>query len=649
MVQRIKVNNQIHVFPDEASQEDINLALGGKTSDESQFGQIGTDIFRKLTEAPEELRTGIVETIKGLPNVAKFSMEHPGKALANIPFGIAEAGTKLFELPFTTGKYLGEKNIPYFKQLKPAYEFLTKPSSLLQSVEQKIGLGQTPEEEEIKGLAGFAIPMKGLSKLPLKSRLAAESAISASQTENPFTGPLGYEIGRGIAQAPESYSLAKNIITQGTQKALKTVPQISEITKLPEYEQRLRIANQRAEQAANKFNQQQINLGKAPEAIAQNYEEFLKQGLGLSEDPSMGMANSLNEIVKGIDSEVANLYNDVIPETAPSSILAGSRGFDIFSNIKQNLSKQFQPLKNIIEDYVETPEEKSLVSTIGNVEKLKEIPTADIVSMYKTAKQLSYRFKSRTWQEATGLTDAERNKFNEASQFFDGISSNLKDVLNSIDPQIETNLEAANNFFKNYKAPLYKRPEYWEAQKKGRISGDILKNTHARTEDAMLLRDIIGNDANFSRFALSRVLREKPLKLKTLINKDEYMPFITLNPITNTVMKGLLGLEEGKKQISRLKPEVSYKEQLQQQLISRPNQTLTQAQLQNLNSNEAQSVLRLINREIEQTQKSQRVQEFSKERAEKLQRKVENLKISQGKLKKYVIGLISGKYLKKII
>lgn len=648
-MQQIKVNNQIHAFPDEATPDDINLALGGSPSNEAQYGQVGTDIFKKLTQAPEELRSGLVDMFKGLPGVAQFAGEHPGKTLANIPFGLAELGANLFQLPFKTGQYLGEKNIPYFKQLLPAYQFLNKPIEAIKSLEQKAGLSQSPEEQEIRGLAGLAVPMKWLTGLPLKSRLALESGISASQTDNPFTGPLGFELGRGITKLPEGISLAKNIATEGVQNVIKIIPQMRDMAKLPEFEQKLRIANQRAEQAANQFNQQELNLGKAPEAIAENYVEYLQKGLGLSEDPNMGMANSLNAIVEGIDSEVSNRYDNVIPEGTPESIMTGSNGFQIFNNIKQNLSKEFEPLRNIVEDYIETPQEKSLVSTLSNVERLNEIPTADIVSMYKTAKQLSYRFRSRAWQEATGLTDAERNKFNDASQFFNGISSNLNDVLNSIDPAISENLVSANDFFKNHKAPLYKRPEYWQAQKKGRISGDILKNTHARTPDAMLLRDIVGNDPDFSRYALSHVIRDKPLKLKTLINRDEYMPFITRNPITNTAMQGLIGLEEGKNQISRLKPEISYKEQLQQQLVSRPNQTLTQSQLQNLNSTEAQSVLRLINREIAQTQKSERVETLTKERAERLQRRVENLKISQSKLKKYAIGLLSAKTLKKIL
>lgn len=648
-MQQIKVNNQIHAFPDEATPDDINLALGGSPSNEAQYGQVGTDIFRKLTQAPEELRSGLVDMFKGLPGVAQFAGEHPGKTLANIPFGLAELGANLFQLPFKTGQYLGEKNIPYFKQLLPAYQFLNKPIEAIKSLEQKAGLSQSPEEQEIRGLAGLAVPMKWLTGLPLKSRLALESGISASQTDNPFTGPLGFELGRGITKLPEGISLAKNIATEGVQNVIKIIPQMRDMAKLPEFEQKLRIANQRAEQAANQFNQQELNLGKAPEAIAENYVEYLQKGLGLSEDPNMGMANSLNAIVEGIDSEVSNRYDNVIPEGTPESIMTGSNGFQIFNNIKQNLSKEFEPLRKIVEDYIETPQEKSLVSTLSNVERLNEIPTADIVSMYKTAKQLSYRFRSRAWQEATGLTDAERNKFNDASQFFNGISSNLNDVLNSIDPAISENLVSANDFFKNHKAPLYKRPEYWQAQKKGRISGDILKNTHARTPDAMLLRDIVGNDPDFSRYALSHVIRDKPLKLKTLINRDEYMPFITRNPITNTAMQGLIGLEEGKNQISRLKPEISYKEQLQQQLVSRPNQTLTQSQLQNLNSTEAQSVLRLINREIAQTQKSERVETLTKERAERLQRRVENLKISQSKLKKYAIGLLSAKTLKKIL
>lgn len=648
-MQQIKVNNQIHAFPDEATPDDINLALGGSPSNEAQYGQVGTDIFRKLTQAPEELLSGLVDTFKGLPGVAQFAGEHPGKALANIPFGLAEQGANLFQLPFKTGQYLGEKNIPYFKQLLPAYQFLNKPIEAIKSLEEKVGLSQAPEEQEIRGLSGLAVPMKGLTGLPLKSRLALESGISASQTDNPFTGPLGFEVGRGIAKIPQGAGLAYNIGKVGVQNAIKTIPQIRDLGKLPEFEQKLRIANQRAEQATDQFNQQELNLGKTPEAIAENYVEYLQKGLNLSEDPNMGMANSLNQIVEGIDTEVSNRYNNVIPEGTPESILTGSKGFQIFDNIKQNLSKEFEPLRNIVEDYIETPQEKSLVSTLSNVERLNEIPTADIVSMYKTAKQLSYRFRSRAWQEATGLTDAERNKFNDASQFFNGISSNLNDVLNSIDPAISENLVSANDFFKNYKAPLYKRPEYWQAQKKGRISGDILKNTHARTPDAMLLRDIVGNDPDFSRYALSHVIRDKPLKLKTLINRDEYLPFITRNPIANTAMQGLIGLEEGKKQISRLKPEISYKDQLQQQLVSRPNQTLTQSQLQNLNSNEAQSVLRLINREIAQTQKSGRVETLTKERAERLQRRVENLKISQSKLKKYAIGLLGAINLKKIL
>lgn len=612
-------------FPDDASPEEIESAFGSMSK--PQWAEVGQDIKSSLMSAFPETLKGITEGISNIPKTVSYAAENPLQALKNIGAGGVESLGRMYNLPFKAGEYLAEKNIlPYSEELLKLYPKVSIPERAFTGLEEKLGLGQTPEEQSLRGYGSLVAPLKMIKGASLPSRLATETAYSASMGENPFTGPLAFEA------APRAIGKTLELTQKGVKAGAKTAAESkAALFDYPKYAQQLEEATKQAAQASDKFTLQQKSLGKTNEAIQEHYSNRLNNALKFNEDANKGMADSLMGAVGRIDSQVSNLYNNVIPEAAPKEIYTGEKGFKIFKNIADTLVKQIKPIKGILEEGLETSDEKSLINGLQNAEKLNSLPTKDLLSFYKTSQQLSNKFKSKAWQEASGITDAQRHHFNDAAKQFDKLSSKLAEVLDAINPEITTNLEKAKDYFKTYKAPLYERPEYWAAVKKGRITNDILKDTHSEQLGAKLLRSLILDNPEFNRYALSNVLNKNPANLVKLGEKEAYQDFVKSNPEVNFSYQGLKGLKSGAKKIESLEPESGYIKSLQSKLAGQELK-LTDKDIKILNSNEAQKVIKIIDDEINKLKELRAQKDLSAKQLAELQEKIKPLEKKRTKL-----------------
>ena len=639
-------NGKTYEFPDDATPQEINIAF--KSLSQPQYGQVGKDIYNKAFESLIEAPKNIIGGLINIPSAIGYAQENPYQAIKNIGAGGAEALGRMYNLPFKTGEYLAEKNVlPFGEQLKKYYPKVMIPEEAFSGLKQKLNLGETPQEQTLRGLGSMAVPLKFMKGINLPARVATESAYSSATEGNPFTGPLAFEVG------PKAIAKGVELGQKGIKKTIEFPKQIKEsIYDYPKYAKQLEIAKQRNQLASENITQQLKNLGETAPTIEQHYKNRLGSALQLNKDPAKSLAQNLNTAVQNIDEQVSNLYKEVIPENTPESILAGTKGYKIYQNVADNLVKKFKPVKDVIEKGIETPDEKSLITGLENVDKLQEISTKDILSYYKTAQQLSNKFNSKAWQEANGLTDAARHEFNNASNYFSDLADKLGEVLNSINPEITTNLEKAKDYFKTYKAPLYERPEYWSTVKKGRITNDILKDTHSEQGGAKLLRSLILDNPEFTKNALARVLREKPENLKNIGGREEYEDFVHSNPDTSIAYHGLKGLEAGVKKIKGAQPEASYIQKLQSSLAGK-ELSISNKEIENLNSEEAQKVIKIINNEVEKLNKMKRVKNITTERLKALESKTKSLEEKRAKLiKKFgisALGMKLFKYGKKLI
>lgn len=622
-------------FPDDATPEEITSVL--KSLEQPQQSGVGEDILEKAMSAPGDALSGIYEGLTNLPSALGYAQEHPLSALKTFGVGGLESLGQMYNLPFKFGKYLSEKNIlPYSEQLLKLYPKVMIPEEKFSEFEKKLNIGETPEEQTIKSIGSLALPLKMIKGKALPARVAAESAFSSATSDNPFTGPLAFEV------APRMAEKTLELAQKGTKAGIRATAETkAALFDYPKYAQQLEEATKQATRASDEFNLQQKSLGKTNEAIQEHYSNRLNNALKFDEDANKGMADSLIEAVNRIDSQVSNLYNAVIPESAPKEILTGEKGFQIFKNITDSLIKEIKPIKGVLEEGIETSDEKSLINGLEKAEKLNSISTKDLLSFYKTSQQLSNKFKSKAWQEANGFTDAQRNNFNDAAKQFDKLTDKLSEVLNAINPEITANLAKAKDYFKTYKAPLYERPEYWSAIKKGRIVNDILKDTNSEQLGAKLLRNLILDNPKFNKYALSNVLNKNPENLIKLGGKEAYSDFVKANPEVNFSYQGLKGLQRGAEKIKSLQPEAGYIKGLQSKLAGKALK-LSDKEIETLNTDEAKKVISIIDEEIKKLEELRESRDLTKRNQETIENKIKPLQQKRAKLiTKFGLGAVA--------
>ena len=262
-------------------------------------------------------------------------------------------------------------------------------------------------------------------------------------------------------------------------------------------------------------------------------------------------AQEHNKIYNRVSEQVREKYDDILVDE-PESIPATNTGYRKFREVAKSVGEEIAPLQRLFPDNVEVlnQEEQELVPELQNAQNLRAIPTDKLLSFYKTSKQIAYKLSSKAWQEANGLTEVERENLNNASAKYNLLTNRLRDVLNEVSPSILEKLDDADTYFANNKAPFYKRPEHWEAQK-GRLDSDILKSTHAditTAPEAGFLRNLIKNNENYRRAVLGKLFGRNLNKLAEQGKFEEYADFVKSDPHVKTIHDTLNQFEKLKTQ-----------------------------------------------------------------------------------------------------
>lgn len=293
--------------------------------------------------------------------------------------------------------------------------------------------------------------------------------------------------------------------------------------------------------------------------VKQNKEQFINEASD-SFDPKIDYdklaAEEHNKIYDNISAQVTNKYNDVL-EGEPESIPATNTGYKKFRQVAQAVGEEIAPLQKLFPDNVEVlnPEEQQLVPELQKTKDLKNIPTKKILSFYKTAKQIAYKLSSKAWQESNNLVDVQRTNLDTASEKYNLLANRLKNVLNEVNPEILEKLSDADDYFAKNKAPFYARPEHWQAQNKGKITTDILRDTHAakNVPEAGFLRNLIRANEGYRRAALGKLFGRNIDKLAKEGEFEEYADFVKSDPHVSRIHKTLQEFENIEKQMARQK------------------------------------------------------------------------------------------------
>jgi len=325
-----------------------------------------------------------------------------------------------------------------------------------------------------------------------------------------------------------------------------------------------------------KLKQLELPETSKSEILNQKKEQFI-QNATQSFDPNIDYnklaAEEHNKIYDKISNQVSAKYNNVL-EDEPESIPATNTGYKKFRQVANAVGEEAAPLQKLFPDNVEVlnSEEQALIPELQKTKDLKTIPTEKLLSFYKTAKQIAYKLSSKAWQEASGLTEVQRTNLDSASEKYNLLTNKLRDVLNAVSPSILEKLSDADTYFANNKAPFYARPEHWQAQKKGRITTDVLRDTHAAKSipEASFLRNLIRTNEGYRKAVLGKIFGRNLDKLTKEGQYEEYSDFVKSDPHVNQIHETLQEFENIEKQMAR------------QKKLSEPMAKATATQIQDL-------------------------------------------------------------------
>lgn len=158
MTKQIKFEGKIHSFPDDATDEEINLVLGGEPTQPS----VGQDI-KNIPEYAEQF-------IGNIPSEAKGALHMPlGRSLKNVAAGYLG----IANLPHEAAKYYASRHVPYLEKLIQHY-----PWKADLDPNKYLGLGTPqPGDMALQALGPAGILKGGVKALGGSGASAIKSAI----------------------------------------------------------------------------------------------------------------------------------------------------------------------------------------------------------------------------------------------------------------------------------------------------------------------------------------------------------------------------------------------------------------------------------------------------------------------------------------
>lgn len=214
----------VAVFPSGMSEKDIEQAIHeahpelseNKAPKQDEKTTIFQDLMNSLKSAPGAFSEMISQAPEVISQGAEQLVNDPLRFAENLGSGALEVPKNLWNAPLVTGEYLASKDIPFFKQLLPAYKALQIGDTGL----QRAIMGEQKPEDRLAQMLGGSFPIGKLAGLTgglggTTRRAAALAAPAAGEHQDPvhaalmaiapeMAGKLAYEGGRAVGKGAQN-------------------------------------------------------------------------------------------------------------------------------------------------------------------------------------------------------------------------------------------------------------------------------------------------------------------------------------------------------------------------------------------------------------------------------------------------------------
>lgn len=361
--------------PKEASQEKPRAGLSG----------IGQDIKESVSGIPDALAS----FVSNLPHEAyesgKQLIKHPIRATENLGAGLLEGVKGAYNLPLNIAEYLGEKNIPYFKNIEP----LVKKFKIGDTGVQKSVLGNAQEGDALlQSLASFAPYAKlgGLARglQGASGKAATAAAYAAGQDQDPLQAALMGLAGEGVTKGLQKISrpgaflpsspLSNEELQEAARKTAGTETSLGNVIENPFLKQQFEnVLSNTPLSGANQAMQRTANL------ITERGENLLNDLKGGYEDVDVG--NALKDALVKASTEARDLKNEKFQKLNEAAAKEGIK------TERPNLRKAAS----------------EILGRIDSDKDLKQFSNSSLVSLLKELSQKSYLKGQSTAQKTATL------------------------------------------------------------------------------------------------------------------------------------------------------------------------------------------------------------------------------------------------------
>lgn len=310
---------------------------------------------------------------------------------------------------------------------------------------------------------------------------------------------------------------------------------------------RARLAEIPNEQTENVLTQlHDPNVFPNMQNQAQTLEDTLAGLLGktvggkkLSHESMVGTQTA--PVLEDFISGVTKGYKTITSDLADKNVFmpkAGSSSKQI-EQIKTLLDHQLKTSNNL-----ETPVVKELRQELDKVSGSGDvIPAKDFFSLYKAARQTSYRLRAKANENGSNLTSAERdNMIKEADHYLEQ-SEKMKPLLDEVMGKDNAELLAeTNKAFSKQVAPLWRNPHYWKIREEQTIPSNFLEKINSGASGNSTLRKLIQENPEISRLSIGQKFSAKPASIHE--SDVLYNPYIDRVPdLKATIMRHKGALE----------------------------------------------------------------------------------------------------------
>lgn len=509
-------------------------------SDENSKGFKGilSDLGSATMNAPEQ----IADIIGSLPEqfgaTASQIEEKPfagtARSIGKLGSGALEGAKGLFNLPLSLAVYLGNKDVPYFKQIKPLAESLRIGNTGL----DKFIFGESRAGDVLPQGIGEAIPaFIGSRGASLLNKAGRGAIAGASQEQNPVTGAA-------LALLPDA-------ISRSAKSFAKPIKSLQNARKVKGLEERQSTA-----QEAFDFSQEQLNafkdalkekFGKSePWSLRREAESGLRRmseiekdasrkpidlekklpgatGQGLVEEAQSNVANAIRPIEEYLgrgaehDVEAAAHINEAVNKRKAEI-------GDMFNQVQENLAGKTLELRNprdaktIINEITElvraqkshTPEAVALMDELQGLKETSTIPADRFMSAWRTTDKLAKEARRNAFRR--DISRDEHDKFIEQANTLDQKATEMEQILDKgVGSENIELLKKARRRWATEVTPLYRNRIYNDALNKGRIdNADIMKELRGTGEGQDILNQIVSENPFLLRSIVGQRFAENP-------------------------------------------------------------------------------------------------------------------------------------------